>query len=106
MVNRQNELIRSLRKQLEATEKELANQKWVFDQFMKSPSWRLTYPIRWLAKQLRALRDLLTGRKNAATATPVVEETGESGDADIPDASLDLKEFFTSLYRIQLQSFL
>src|SRR5258706_16117757 len=27
--NKQNELIRSLRKQLEATERELANQKWV-----------------------------------------------------------------------------
>ena len=46
--NKQNELIRSLRKQLEATEQELANQKWVFEQFMQSPSWRLTFPIRWL----------------------------------------------------------
>src|SRR5262249_38580643 len=79
---------------------------WVFDQFMKSPSWRMTYPIRWVAKQLRALRDWLTGTKNAAMATSAVDETGESGDVDIPDASLDLKQFFTALYRIQLQSFL
>jgi GT2 family glycosyltransferase len=106
MVNRQNELIRSLRKQLEATEKELANQKWVFDQFMKSPSWRMTYPVRWLAKQLRTLRDWLTGKPSPALATPAVDEPAESGDGEIPDASLDLKEFFTNLYRIQLQSFL
>jgi GT2 family glycosyltransferase len=106
MVNGQNELIRSLRKQLAATEKELANQKWVFDQFMKSPSWRMTYPVRWLAKQLRALRDWLTGKQTAAMANSTVDETGESGGVDIPDASLDLKEFFTNLYRIQLQSFL
>jgi GT2 family glycosyltransferase len=106
MVNRQNELIRSLRKQLEATERELSNQKWVFDQFMKSPSWRMTYPVRWLAKKLRALRDWLTGKQSVVTATRVVDETAESSDVDIPDVSLDLKEFFTSLYRIQLQSFL
>src|SRR2546425_8181466 len=59
--NKQNELIRTLRKQLEATERELANQKWVFEQFLKSPSWSLTYPIRWLAKQIHAIRALLKG---------------------------------------------
>src|SRR3989442_6295360 len=60
-VDGQNELARSLRKQLEATERELANQKWVFERFLESPSWRMTSPIRWAAKQMRALRDRLRG---------------------------------------------
>src|SRR2546425_3440263 len=56
-VDGQNELVQSLRKQLEATERELANQKWVFERFLESPSWRMTYPVRWLAKQARTLRN-------------------------------------------------
>src|SRR5207253_730484 len=54
-VDRQNELVRALRKQLEATERELANQKWVFQRYLESPSWRMTAPIRWAAKLLRNL---------------------------------------------------
>jgi O-antigen biosynthesis protein len=108
--NKQNELIRSLRKQLQATERELADQKWLFQQFLKSPSWRLTYPIRWLARQFRAIRDWILGL-NMPQAT-----TDESSTADttlLQDQSrdddgnfLDLKGFFTGLYRVQLQSFL
>src|SRR2546425_13368834 len=56
-VDGQNELVRSLQKQLEATERELANQKWVFERFLESPSWRITYPVRWMARQARALRN-------------------------------------------------
>src|SRR5262249_11018683 len=104
MVNRQNELIRSLRKQLEATEKELANQKWVFEQFMKSPSWRMTYPIRWLAKQIRAFREALSGSPSPEITG--VEEPAETAEMELPDPSLDLKEFLAGLYRVQLQSFL
>lgn len=44
-----------LRRQLEATERELANQKWVFERFLESPAWRMTYPIRWLARQARKI---------------------------------------------------
>jgi GT2 family glycosyltransferase len=106
MVNKQNELIRSLRKQLEATERELANQKWVFDQFMKSPSWRLTYPIRWLAQQVRSLRDRLSGKQHAVQEVPKPAENPESGETEIVETPLELKQFLTSLYRIQLQSFL
>ena len=29
-------------------EKELADQKWVFEQFLQSPTWRFTAPIRWV----------------------------------------------------------
>src|SRR5438552_1859084 len=54
-VDGQNELVRALRKQLEATERELANQKWVFDRYLESPSWRMTAPVRWVARQVRAI---------------------------------------------------
>jgi len=105
MGNRQNELIRSLRKQLETTERELANQKWVFEQFMKSPSWRLTFPIRWLAKQLRTVRDWLIGKPQPLPQPAAVEIT-EIDDTEVAQASLELKQFLTGLYRIQLESFL
>ena len=112
--NRQNELIRSLRKQLEATERELASQKWVFEQFLKSPSWRMTYPIRWLAKQFRAFRDWLMGifrtvgavyDRPSAHRAPLQPEQMEP-EAEQADQSPDLKAFFTELYRVQLRSFL
>src|SRR5215469_11437881 len=106
MVNKQNELIRSLRKQLEATERELANQKWVFDQFMKSPSWRLTYPIRWLTQQVRSLRDWLSGKQRPVRQVPEAAQSTKSDDTEIVEAPLELKQFLTGLYRIQLQSFL
>jgi GT2 family glycosyltransferase len=107
--NKQNELIRSLRNQLEATERELAGQKWVLQQFLQSPSWRLTYPIRWLARQLRALRAWFSGgaaddRVGASTDTaPLQQETEEPEEID---TSSDPKVFLTNLYKIQLQSFL
>ena len=107
--NKQNELIRSLRKQLEATERELAGQKWLFEQFMQSPSWRLTYPIRWLAKQFRALRDWMLGRNlgrtriAGASLDPLQQEIDEPEQIE---SAFDLKQFFTDLYRVQLQSFL
>src|SRR5206468_10154039 len=51
-----------LRRQLEATERELANQKWVFERFLESPAWRMTYPIRWIARQARRLFPSPSGR--------------------------------------------
>src|SRR6185369_3882111 len=106
-MNKYNELIRSLRQQLEATERDLANQKWLLEQYLNSPSWRLTAPIRWLAKQLRALRDWIFGR--ASTVGAVYDRPGPhraplQQDENIvePDSSPDAKEFFTELYRVQL----
>ena len=109
--NKQNELIRSLRKQLEAKERELGDQKWLFQQFLQSPSWRLTYPIRWVARQARALRGWFVRK------APTVPAIYDSPDADPPslqeepaetdlETSFDRKQIFTDLYRIQLQSFL
>ncbi len=56
-MKKQSELLRALRKELAAKEKELADQKWVFEQFLKSPSWRSTAPFRWAVNQLRGLRN-------------------------------------------------
>jgi len=109
--NKQHELIQSLRKQLEATERELANQKWVFEQFLQSPSWRLTYPIRWLAKQLRALRDWILRRPTIGAANdrsgghrPPLQQVPEPDE--VLDTPEDLKELLTSTQRLALQSLL
>ncbi|PYS06955.1 MAG: hypothetical protein DMG17_31515, partial [Acidobacteria bacterium] len=50
------DLIKSLRRQLETAELEVAKQKWLVNKLLTSPSWRLTRPIRWMAKQVRSLR--------------------------------------------------
>jgi O-antigen biosynthesis protein len=106
-MNKQNELIRSLRQQLESTERELANQKWLLEQYLKSPSWRLTAPIRWLAKQLRALRDWIAGE--SSTVGAVYDQPGPY-KAPLPEGEvtpeLGGKELFTELSRVQLRSFL
>ena len=105
--NKQSELIQSLRRQLEATENALADQKWVFERFLQSPSWRLTYPIRWLAKLFRSLRTRPAAgadydRPQTGGHSPPLQLEPEESE-EIP---LDLKGFLTSLYRVTLQSFL
>jgi O-antigen biosynthesis protein len=105
--NKQNELIRSLRKQLEATERELANEKWVFDQFLQSSSWRLTYPIRWLARQVRVLKAWILGKPAESEQTGAPAPPAQFDATEIEaEASADLKELFTGLYRVQLKSLL
>ena len=59
--NEQKELFQALRKQLEASDLEVAKQKWLFEKFLQSPSWRLTLPLRRLAARLRALRRWMAG---------------------------------------------
>jgi GT2 family glycosyltransferase len=115
-VDRQSELIQSLRKHLEATESELANQKWVFERFLESPSWRITYPVRWAAKQARTLRkrmldwrgasqhDNSLGREEAGAPTvPVLFPATSSGNGG---GSYHLKELRASVYRNGLKNFL
>ena len=97
-------MINAIRKQLEAKERarkrELANQSWVIEQFMKSPSWRLTAPLRWLAKQFRAF-GIVGRRKNPEPGfSSVPQSPQEEG------SPFDLKGYFTGLYLIQLRSFL
>ena len=108
--NKQNELVRSLRKQLAATERELAGQKWLFEQFLQSPSWRLTLPIRWIAKQLRSFRQWLNQLVGRATDNDLARSSEDNSDEDalVPEveAAPDQKQLFTDLQSIQLKSFL
>jgi len=103
-LNKQSELIRSLRKQLEITERELADQKWVFEQFLKSPSWRLTAPIRWLKAWLTGSPRGAEGREKTGGHRPAVHL--EAQEQESPQSIGDLKELFTALYQVQLQSFI
>src|SRR5215471_18329753 len=105
-VDGQNELVRSLRKQLEATERELANQKWVFERFLESPSWRLTSPVRWAAKHMRAVRDRLLGPGGLQPPAPA--KAGAPDQTEEPDqaVSAQLKEFITATHRASLKNFL
>jgi O-antigen biosynthesis protein len=107
-LKRQNELIRTLQKQLEATERALADQKWILDQYLQSPSWRLTAPLRWIARQLRALKQLILGTPDDELIPPEPRESArkETGDLENADAMRDLKELYSSLYRTNLQAFL
>ena len=109
--NKHNELIRSLRKQLEATERELADQKWLLERFLESPSWRMTYPVRWLAKQARAARAFvqrLAGKESEpiAAVSPTTTEEIEAQQTAEPESLSDVKQLFTEFYSVQLHGFL
>jgi O-antigen biosynthesis protein len=101
-LKRQNELLRALRKELAAKERDLANQKWVFEQFLQSPSWRMTYPVRWMAQQLRRLRDGNPDTFRGVDTTDIEKEA----PAEPEEYSEDLKAAFASLCHVSLQSFL
>jgi len=98
----QSELVRALRKELAAKDKELADQKWVFDQFLRSPSWRLTAPFRWVVNQFRALRN---GAGTTRSANPErTEHVEEPGLAT--GTALEIKDSYTTLCLAGLESFL
>src|SRR5689334_18686879 len=108
-LKRQNELVRALQKKLAEKERELANERWVYQQFLQSPSWRMTAPLRWFARQTRNLKRFLlrlAGRPEEA-GTPVLETpAGENiSPADVR-FSADLKKLFTSLQRSIFENFL
>jgi O-antigen biosynthesis protein len=99
----QSELLRALRKELAAKEKELADQKWVFEQFLRSPSWRWTAPIRWVANRFRSLGNGHVPSASHASCDPAQDEGIE---APAPDLTESWKADFTSLCRVTLESFL
>jgi GT2 family glycosyltransferase len=101
-MKKQSELLRALQKELAAKEKELADQKWVFEQFLKSPSWRWTAPIRWAVNQLRGLRNGSAAGTSKSLSDPEPLEDTES----IADAGGDVKAAFTSLCYVGLETFL
>jgi O-antigen biosynthesis protein len=105
-LNRQNELIRTLQKQLEATERELADQKWLLDRYLNSPSWRITAPLRWVARGFRAAAARLRPPQ-LISAVPRFAPPAEPIDAPEPaETFADFKELYTSLQRVVLRSFL
>src|SRR6188768_3239668 len=87
----QSELLRALRAELAAKEKELADQKWVFEQFLQSPAWRWTAPIRWVANRIRALRNGHSP-SNPATVSDTLDTSLEEG-VGTPEleSTIDLK---------------
>jgi GT2 family glycosyltransferase/glycosyltransferase involved in cell wall biosynthesis len=106
---KQSELIRVLRKQLEAKERELADAKWVFERFQESPSWKLTAPLRWIARKLRPAKTSLTGAETVSArsryaVTPQIE-VATSGEAEDQFAD-QIKQAHSSLFRLSLESFL
>src|SRR2546425_5587773 len=122
-----------LRRQLEATERELANQKWVFERFLESPAWRMTYPIRWVARQARRFFPSPPGRGrhareararegeasiNGAPGEGIASEQILKPSAAAPDLRLSpgplpggegvpaaIKDLLTTAYRASLQNF-
>jgi O-antigen biosynthesis protein len=99
----QSELLRALRKELQAKEKELADQKWVFEQFLQSPSWRWTAPIRWAANRVRSLRN----GHGPATSEIVADASPQDSIVEAEqDATEALKSNFTALCSVTLESFL
>src|SRR5436189_5574814 len=104
-----------LRRQLEATERELANQKWVFERFLESPAWRMTYPIRWLARQARKILASPSGRgrRDSQQAGAPGEGIGSEqilkpSPCPLPEGEgvSPVKELLTTAYRARLHNFL
>src|SRR5688572_4567319 len=100
-------MIRALQAQLAVRERELADQKWILQQYLQSPSWRLTAPLRWIARQIRALRALLVGAA-PRTEAPAVDSSmpSEIDQATADSVSSDFKELLASHHRLSLENLL
>jgi len=92
----QHESLRALRQELALKEKELADQKWILDLILQSPTWRWSYPLRKVANRLRNLRK---GSHRVALAG---SKLSDISDRNIPN----LKSFFAYQYRVWFESFL
>ena len=114
-LRKQNEFISILQKQLRATERDLADQKWIHEQYLNSPSWKLTAPLRWTARRLRALRAWIIRRspEKSENLTPrsdaAVNEDREDQAAGPGEDNLTVQEFnelYAPSYWVALQSLL
>jgi GT2 family glycosyltransferase len=104
-MRKQSELVDALRKELAAKEKELADQRWVFDRFLESPAWRWTAPIRWAANQFRSLKK--NGHARARPPDlPKNPDLADGGETPSRPPGSEAKAQFTELCRISMQSFL
>ena len=102
----QLESLRALRQELAIKEKELADQKWVFDQLLKSPTWRLTYPVRWVANRFRGIKRIFAPPVEAGNGRPTNHLSEEDFEEGVVDAGLTLKSSYDYQFRIWLESFL
>ena len=86
-------------------EKELADQKWVFEKFLESPTWRLTQPVRWTINQFRKV---VRNGRHQPSATDVVDGEPESTIFRFPVSEMPTgsKSMFSMHYRVQLEAFL
>jgi GT2 family glycosyltransferase len=105
-LRKQNETIRTLRKELALKNQELANQKWVFEQFLQSPSWRITAPLRWIAQQFRRLNP--GASQHPLSREPHIDvETVNEVFEPVPELPVaEFKEAFASLCQVALENFL
>ena len=90
----------ALKRQNELLRKELENQKWVFERFLESPSWRLTSPLRWIAHRFRK-RD--KGLVEAPTSGSKTDEDPTGAEDAYPGS---LKTAFSTLANAALENFL
>ena len=81
----QNELVRSLRKQLEAA-----------DLVLRSRSWRYTYPLRWLARQVRSL-----WLGTTPSAPKEIQDTGSK-----PESQFERQQISEDSHRVALRALL
>jgi GT2 family glycosyltransferase/glycosyltransferase involved in cell wall biosynthesis len=102
----QLESVRALRQELAIKEKELADQKWIFEQFLQSPTWRYTYPVRWAANQLRNLKKIFV----PGTTEVTDEIRDELLEDPLPDTDfnpgLSIKSPYDYQFRVWFESFL
>lgn len=114
-LKKQNELIGTLRKQLEATEQELASQKWLLSQYLQSPSWKVTAPLRWVMRKLRSVKQAVSGSATDSSSSEMISPPTQpqrsaadhySDPRTAETAYSDLKQMYASLDRIALETFL
>ena len=101
------DLIKSLRRQLETAELEVAKQKWLVNKLLTSPSWRLTRPIRWMANQVRSLRCWVKPSLPKGTKRKGEAAIGNATELDVdPAPQAELASRFTDHQRIFLRALL
>ena len=100
----QLESVRALRQELAIKERELADQKWVFEQFLQSPTWRFTYPLRWAANQFR---NIFAPRSSSESTEEIPPELiGEEFAEPDSNSGLTMKSSYDHQFRIWFESFL
>jgi O-antigen biosynthesis protein len=105
-MRKQNELFNAVLKELASKEKELADQKWVFERFLESPAWRWTAPFRWAANQFRGRRNGHDQMRPPNSSTSPAVEHAERLESAVFTPGLEAKAYFEELCRMSLEIFL